>query len=110
MARGRARFRESRFAAAAFALSLLAPACKASQPVQPNLVSTGEQLSRSRICFTCHSADGSPLTAPTFKGLYQSRVTLEDGTVVVADDAYLRESILDPNTRIVRGYQPLMPA
>ena len=42
-------------------------------------------------------------------GLYGAQVLLADGTSVVADDAYIRESILQPNAKIVAGYQPLMP-
>jgi len=42
-------------------------------------------------------------------GLYGSKVSLADGSTVLADDAYIRESILQPNATIVAGYQPLMP-
>jgi cytochrome c oxidase subunit 2 len=52
--------------------------------------------------------DGSG-RAPSLNGLYGSKVRLADGSAVVADDAYIRESILQPNAKIVAGYQPLMP-
>ena len=42
-------------------------------------------------------------------GLYERKTLLADGSSVVADDAYIRESILAPNAKIVAGYQPLMP-
>jgi len=42
--------------------------------------------------------------------MYGAQVLLADGTSVTADDAYVRESILQPNAKIVAGYQPLMPA
>ena len=61
------------------------------------------------VCLACHSTDGSALVGPTWKGLYGSEVELEDGSKVVADDAYIRESILDPMTKIVKGYPPSMP-
>ena len=66
----------------------------------------GQGLYASLGCQGCHSLDGSPSSGPTFKGLYGSRVTLTDGQTVTADDAYLLESILDPDKQIVKGYQP----
>jgi len=53
----------------------------------------------------CHSLNGSPGTGPTFKGLYGSKVQLSTGQTVTADDAYLLESILDPDKQIVKGFQ-----
>jgi cytochrome c oxidase subunit II len=41
--------------------------------------------------------------------MYGAQVLLADGSTVVADEAYIRESILQPNAKIVAGYQPLMP-
>ncbi len=67
----------------------------------------GEKLYVQYSCQTCHGE-----RAPTLAGLYlrTSRV-LENGQLksVVADDAYLRESILNPSAKIVEGYPPLMP-
>lgn len=56
-------------------------------------------------CVACHSTDGSPLVGPTWKGLYGEEVTLADGSTVIADEAYLRESILDPQAKIVQGFE-----
>ena len=53
---------------------------------------------------SCHSLDGTKLVGPTWKGLYGSQVELADGNTVTADDAYLLESILDPNAQIVKGF------
>jgi len=64
----------------------------------------------SRRCAGCHSTDGSDKIGPTFKGLYGSEVPLEDGSTVIADEAYLHESIVDPSARIVRGYPKAMPS
>ena len=61
-----------------------------------------------RGCATCHSVDGSKNTGPTFKGLFGKRETLADGSVVVVDADYLRESIVDPKAKIVTGFQPVM--
>lgn len=60
-------------------------------------------------CNACHSIDGSPGIAPTFKGLYGSTVRLADDSTATADFAYIRESILDPGARIVAGYPNQMP-
>ena len=62
-------------------------------------------------CVACHSADGSPLVGPSWQGIYGSQETLADDTTVEVNDEYLRESIVDPNAKIVKGFQPnLMPA
>jgi cytochrome c oxidase subunit 2 len=77
------------------------------QPVTPER--WGEMLFRSNQCFTCHSTDGSPMTGPTFRGLFGKQETMTDGSTVTVDENYLRESILNPQAKIVRGYQPVMP-
>jgi cytochrome c oxidase subunit 2 len=70
---------------------------------------TGQDLWRSKGCSNCHTINGSRSEGPTWKGLYGSTVTLREGTTVKADDAYLTQSINDPNSQIVKGYSPLMP-
>jgi cytochrome c oxidase subunit 2 len=55
-------------------------------------------------CNACHSLDGSAGAGPTWAGLYGSVRTMTDGTTVVADDAYIRESIVLPNALIVQGF------
>jgi cytochrome c oxidase subunit 2 len=47
---------------------------------------------------------------PTWKGLYDSQVTLEDGSQVTADETYLQESIHQPGAKIVQGFTNIMPA
>jgi cytochrome c oxidase subunit II len=71
-------------------------------------VAVGEKLFSERACVTCHLSDGKG-RAPSLNGVYGGRVLLADGSTVTADDAYIRESILLPNAKIVAGYQPLMP-
>lgn len=66
----------------------------------------GKSLYASLGCTSCHSIDGSNGVGPTFKGLYGSQVKLTNGKTVSADDAYLLESIEDPDAEIVQGYQP----
>ena len=70
----------------------------------------GEVLYKQRACFSCHSLDGTRVVGPTFQGLYGSNRVFEDGSSGVADDNYLRESILNPAARIVQGYPNGMPA
>ena len=60
-------------------------------------------------CTGCHSTDGSKLVGPSFKGLWGSERRLSDGSVVVADEDYIRESIRVPGAKIVEGYAPQMP-
>ncbi|MBI5713583.1 MAG: cytochrome c oxidase subunit II [Chloroflexi bacterium] len=52
-------------------------------------------------CASCHSANGTARTGPTWKGVFGSTRTLEDHTTVTADEAYLRRSILTPNAQVV---------
>ncbi len=61
-------------------------------------------------CLGCHSTDGTTKDGPTWKGLYGSRVPLADGRTAVADDAYIKESILDPGAKIVKGFPNIMPS
>ena len=73
-------------------------------------VELGEQLVTRNACNTCHSSDGSRLQGPSFLELFGAERIMEDGEVVTADENYIRESILEPNARITRGYQPVMPS
>jgi cytochrome c oxidase subunit II len=68
-------------------------------------VTSGAELFRSFGCLTCHAAQ-----APTMAGLFGSTQQLADGSTVVADENYVRESILNSTAKIVSGYQPIMPS
>ena len=74
-----------------------------------NPVVAGEKLFVEKACATCHLGNGTG-RAPSLNGVYEGTVRLADGSTVTADDAYIRESILNPPAKIVAGYQPLMPA
>ncbi len=78
----------------------------AGGPVQP-LQNTGKALFAQLGCETCHRPD-SQGRGPNLVGLYNKPVLLEDGRTVTADENYVRESILDPAAKIVKGY-PVMP-
>lgn len=85
-----------------------APAEEAKQAEEPpaELVARGEELAGSLGCMACHSTDGTTLAGPTWKGLYGSERRLTNGRTVTADDAYLRESILQPDAKVVEGFAP----
>ncbi|HUZ47432.1 MAG TPA: cytochrome c oxidase subunit II [Terriglobia bacterium] len=65
----------------------------------------GEKLYHQFGCITCHGTG----KGPAFAGLYGKTVTLSNKQTVVANEAYLRESILYPTAQIVNGYPPIMP-
>ncbi|HWJ61813.1 MAG TPA: cytochrome c [Acidimicrobiales bacterium] len=69
----------------------------------------GKQVAKEQGCISCHTADGGKGTGPTWQGLAGSTVTLEDGTEVTADDAYLRQAILQSRGQVVKGYANVMP-
>lgn len=76
-----------------------------------DLITQGEGLTQSLGCLACHATDNSIKIGPGWGGLYNHEVTLDDGRSVIADEEYLKESILDPNAKIVEGYaQGTMPA
>jgi cytochrome c oxidase subunit 2 len=68
----------------------------------------GENVFRAQACGTCHRADGSG-QGPALNGLFGKPVTLASGDTILADEGYVRESILNPQAKIVAGYQPVMP-
>ncbi len=68
----------------------------------------GEKLFQDLGCNTCHRSDALA-RAPDLTGLLGRRVRLRDGRTLIADEAYVRESILDPAAKVVDGYEPIMP-
>lgn len=71
----------------------------------------GEALAISNGCLGCHTIDGSGGTGPTWFNLYGRQEQLADGTTVIVDDAYIHESILQPQAKLVAGFESVvMPA
>jgi cytochrome c oxidase subunit 2 len=68
-------------------------------------VAAGKRLFTTDACSDCHSLDGSAGAGSTVAGLAGSKVELDDGTTVTADDAYLAKSIADPDGEILKGYE-----
>jgi cytochrome c oxidase subunit II len=71
-------------------------------------VQTGEKLFTNFNCVNCH-ATGALQRCPQLGGLYGTEVRLEDNSTVKFDEAYIRESIINPNAKIVKGYPAVMP-
>ena len=68
----------------------------------------GQKLFQDLGCNTCHRSD-TLARGPDLVGLFGKSVRLQGGGVVTADEAYIRESILDPAAKVVDGFQPIMP-
>jgi cytochrome c oxidase subunit 2 len=73
-----------------------------------SMVDQGASLFKRFGCETCHRSGGTN-QGPALAGLFGKTVKLQGGATVIADEDYLRESILDPRAKIVSGYQPIMP-
>jgi cytochrome c oxidase subunit 2 len=77
------------------------------QHAEGSLALEGRKLFLKLQCVTCHSPDSQ--AAPILEGLYLKTVQLRGGGTVIADDNYIRESILRPMAKIVQGWDPIMP-
>jgi cytochrome c oxidase subunit 2 len=81
----------------------------AAEPAS-TLATQGERVAMQMGCPRCHTVDGTPHIGPTWLDLYMRRERLTDGHEVVADEAYLTESMMRPEVKIVAGFQPVMPS
>jgi cytochrome c oxidase subunit 2 len=77
-------------------------------PQGETLEQAGARLYRQFNCNTCHDA-GAASRGPVLPGLFGKPVKLQNGVTVTADEAYLHESIVQPNAKVVAGYEPVMP-
>lgn len=91
----------------ALLLSTPAQAATSGTKIDP-AIGVGEKLFLSQGCAACHQAGGSQL-APNLTGLFESTQVFADGTKMIADEAYIRQSIKEPIAHIVKGYPPAMP-
>ncbi len=73
-----------------------------------SLASAGAKLFADLACNTCHRPDAQG-RGPVLEGLFGKTVTLQNGEMLVVDEAYVRESILMPSAKIASGFQPIMP-
>lgn len=74
-----------------------------------DLASKGREIAERRQCVACHTLDGQRHIGPTWSKLWGSEVVLSDGRHVIADDAYLTRSMMEPSVDVVAGYRDLMP-
>ncbi|WP_163864866.1 cytochrome c oxidase subunit II [Myxococcus eversor] len=81
----------------------------ATKPQPESMAVRGEHVAAAQGCLQCHTITGAPHIGPTWLGLYGRREPLEGGGVVLADEAYLTESMMDPLAKVVAGYVPVMP-
>jgi cytochrome c oxidase subunit 2 len=81
----------------------------AEGPARSSLSAQGFEIFRSAGCSGCHEPT-STVHAPGLTGLFGRPVHLSDGTTVIADETYLRDSILLPRKQIVVGFDPVMPS
>ena len=71
----------------------------------------GALLYETQGCKACHSLDGTVVVGPSWKNIYGSEEQLDDGSTITVDEVYIRESILDPNAKVVQGFSPnVMPS
>ncbi|MBU8897291.1 cytochrome c oxidase subunit II [Corallococcus sp. H22C18031201] len=75
-----------------------------------SMAERGEHVAASQGCLQCHSVTGVPHIGPTWWGLYGRVEPLVGGGKVLADEAYLTESMMDPLAKVVAGYPPVMPS
>ncbi|MFN0100458.1 MAG: cytochrome c oxidase subunit II [Bryobacteraceae bacterium] len=69
----------------------------------------GKMVWEMKGCNSCHTIDGAKGEGPSFKQLYGRTEKFKDGSTIVVDENYIRESILNPQAKIVAGYEPVMP-
>lgn len=81
----------------------------ARQDIGATLANEGAALFRQLGCSGCHVGHGT-VRAPPLDGLFGRPVPLADGTVVTADERYIRDSVLLPRSQVAAGYEPLMPS
>lgn len=92
------------------AVSASAPA-PAAKLENLSLPQQGMKVAEQKGCTACHSSNGeAKATGPTWKGVFEHEVELADGTKHTADENYIRESILMPTTKVVKGFTPVMPS
>jgi cytochrome c oxidase subunit 2 len=82
---------------------------RAAQPQGDDMAREGRALFVSAGCSGCHAA-ASAVHAPDLAGIYGRQVPLADGRTALVDEAYLRDSILQPRRDIAAGYSPIMPS
>lgn len=103
-----------KFSVIGLSLTFILGACSSSSSSAPIDLSpeaaAGREISINSGCASCHGADGNGRIGPNWLQLADSQVTLSDGKIVTADDAYLYESIKYPGEKKRRGASGIMPS
>jgi cytochrome c oxidase subunit 2 len=73
------------------------------------LADCGARVYTSNGCNACHSVTGDIVIGPSFLGLFGTERNFEDGTTALADENYIRQSLMEPNSQVVQGFDPVMP-
>ena len=76
---------------------------------QVSPIEAGKQLYQSQGCAACHGANAEGGQCPPLAALFGKQVAIDSGSTVTADESYIRESIINPGAKIVRGFGNLMP-
>ena len=74
------------------------------------MIELGQKLSESAGCFKCHSVDGSAHIGPSWLDMYMRKEVMQGGQTLLADEAYITESMMDPKAKQVQGFQLVMPS
>jgi cytochrome c oxidase subunit 2 len=69
----------------------------------------GQQLYQTLGCASCHGGNGEGGRGPALTGTFGTQISLSSGGTVTADEGYLRESIINPQAKLVAGFGPIMP-
>ncbi|MBI2608914.1 MAG: cytochrome c oxidase subunit II [Deltaproteobacteria bacterium] len=72
-------------------------------------IEKGRLVFEAKACNACHTVDGKPLVGPSFLKTYGTKRPLEGGGEILMDENYVRESLMDPQLKISKGYPPAMP-
>ena len=98
----------------AIALVLLSVLALTACSQEPELVLSppaqeGREIANANGCSSCHGKNGQGVTAPSWQGIYNERIELETGALVLANEDYLYRSITDPQADIVKDWTIKMP-
>jgi cytochrome c oxidase subunit 2 len=74
-----------------------------------SLLDLGQELFTKKGCNACHAVTDQKLIGPGMKGIFGRTSELTDGTKTTVDENYIRESLMDPQVKLVKGYPPVMP-
>ena len=81
-----------------------------AQTLNEGVEGSGKQIAQTLGCVACHSDNGVNGIGPTWKDSFGSTRELASGEIVTVDEAYIKESVVNPTAKIASGYAPIMPA